>query len=227
MCFPQAIPLAMTVGGSLLNSAGESKAARSQAAASDQERARQNQFSTQQMGYVDRSRDALANVAGTGTDQAVDARKTLLMSALDGRSPTQDALPGSGSADRVIAENGARVAGNEHAAAAQTADAMARLSGLGDSLFSANIGMNRNAQQIGQIGGFKAGSAAALPTELQAAAHKGETQRMLGQLASEIGTAWLQSTGGLKLPKITKTQLPASWNEAAAFGTGAMGGPIV
>lgn len=203
MCLPAAlIPLVvgagLTAGGTLANYFGNQQAQHAQMDAANAERARQQGLSAKQDQAFQRSLDDTQTFGPDGQKVEADKRLATLNAALGTRSPTQDFLPGSSSADASVASSGNKIVSNEHADAAQHATALATMNGLGDALFKGNIAINREGQTINQIGSAKAGSAAVLPTELQAAAQKGSLLRGLGSLATSIGGMAIGSgLGGL------------------------------
>lgn len=95
------------------------------------------------------------------------------------------ALPQSSSNITVQAENKAR--GEARAFTDKTGAALGNLRSFGDLLGELGRGTAREAGYIGQIGGFKKGSSAVLPYELEAANSKGGGMRMLGDVLGGVG----------------------------------------
>lgn len=194
MCFPAdplTIALALTAVGSGAEYIGNEKAQKAQRGAQEAERIRQKGMEAQQNALFEGQLARTANVPGQGVEDAIASRRAAFMQALEGRSPTQDALPGSGSADSAIAANQNRVVGEQRGESAQQADALARLTGLQQSLFDTNLLNNRDEQQVRMIGGNRLNSARVLPLELQAAARKGAGLRAVGGIAKQVGMSML------------------------------------
>lgn len=77
------------------------------------------------------------------------------------------------------------------------ASAMAKLGGYGDNMLSTNIRNNRFLQEQQQIGNFMQGSANVLPFEMEAASHKGDGLKGVGDLlnAAAMVTGTMAATG--------------------------------
>lgn len=81
-------------------------------------------------------------------------------------------------------------------ARAQTNDRAVRLADVrsfGDLLGDISRKQARDAGQIGQIGGFKAGSQGVLPLELDAAAQAGGKAKLLGDVLGGLGSIGLSA----------------------------------
>jgi hypothetical protein len=183
MCGPLAA-LGLMAGGSLAKYFGERQAQHAQNRAFQAEQHRQSAMTEQQQAAESDSLAKTATLADPNAEaDAANTRKAAFISALNQRSPTQDYLPGGQGAPSAVADTTNRVVEAQHADSERHAGALASLAGFGDQVFKSSIGVNRNAQTIGQIGRDKQGSAAVLPAELQAAAQKGGFLRGLGDLA--------------------------------------------
>jgi ribosomal protein S14 len=124
----------------------------------------------------------------------------------------------------VVAEN-AKQLGRAKAYTDQQGRALGELRSFGDTLGDLSREQARDAGYIGQIGGFKKGSSAVLPYELDAASHAGDGMKTLGDLAQGFGSIGL-SAGLSKntLPGMFGGSTPAvadGWvgGAAQAFGT--------
>lgn len=226
MCFDPITmtALALTLGGAGASYVGNQEAQNAQKSAVSAENLRQQAFSKQQDTALNNSLTTAANTATTGLDTATQARQAAFTAALAGKSPTQDYLPGSASADPSVAASVNKVVGDQHAFSAQQGDALARSTALGDDLLGTNINLNRNAQTIDQLGSFKVGSANVLPAELNAAAQKGAGLRGLGSLATTIGSMALM--GGLAAPA-SGIGTAADASSAAARASAASMGAVI
>ena len=115
------------------------------------------------------------------------------------------ALPQSGSNITVQAEKKAR--DEAKAFTDKTGTALGNLRSFGDLLGELGRGTARGAGYVGQIGGFKKGSSAVLPYELEAANGQGAGLRTLGDVAGGLG----------------KIGIGAGLSGASFFGTPAAG----
>lgn len=95
------------------------------------------------------------------------------------------ALPQSSSNITVQAEDKARK--EARAFTDKTGAALGDLRSFGDLLGEMGRGTAREAGYVGQIGGFKKGSSAVLPYELEAANSKGNGMRLLGDVLGGLG----------------------------------------
>ncbi|MGO3933455.1 hypothetical protein [Rhodopseudomonas pseudopalustris] len=162
-------------------------------AAVNGERTRQQALDTEAAGI---NSGALARYAGFDT-QMVDRAKKLsdmFRSAVGGGEVTPGtALPAS-SSDVVNREIGnrqeiARMFG------LQQGEARGNLQAFGDLLGTISRGQARDAGAIGQIGGYKKGSAGVQALELDAAGHAGDQNKGLADLLAGLGKVGL--TAGL------------------------------
>jgi hypothetical protein len=203
MCFD---PVTMAIigatalaGGATAKYAGAQQAQKAQMNVFNAEQQRQKGFQDQQDALFQAALDRNRGLAGADTDAAEANRKAAFISALNGRMPNQDFLPGSSSADAAVAESGNKIVGAQRTESENLASAKARLEGLGDAMFANNIATGRTAQQMGQVSSFRRGSAAALDPELVAAMNKGANLRGFGDLAMAIGTSALGGSLGAGL----------------------------
>lgn len=95
----------------------------------------------------------------------------------------------------VVAEN-AKQLGRAKAYTDQQGRALGQLRSFGDVMGDLARDQARDAGYIGQIGGFKKGSAGIVPYELDAASHAGDGMKMLGDLAGGFGSIGISA--GLK-----------------------------
>ena len=188
MCGPWVIPLALMAGGGVAKYLGDQQAAHAERDASNAERARQQALAQQQDALVNNSIGKVGAITTGGLDTSIANRKAAITANMGTVSPTQGFLPGSSSADASVGGLGDKIVAGEKSLSGGVGDASARLNGLGDSLFGANIAVNRNDQGVNQLGSEKMQSAAVLPYELKAAATKGSLLRGLGGLAQSIGS---------------------------------------
>lgn len=96
------------------------------------------------------------------------------------------ALPASSSNVVVQAENDARAGARRETN--ERGQQLAQLRSFGDLFGSTSLAQARDSGQIGQIAGFKQGSQAVLPYELEAAAQSQQGLKMFGDVLGGIGT---------------------------------------
>lgn len=180
---------AMSLGGVVANKAGADQVAGARGGLMNTELARQFGYDTESQGINNQARDRYAN---TGAD--MDARKKSVADfyaanneGLPAAGPTAGAMPASSSG--IIVQEGKRQGERTAAFNAQQNSAAADLRSFGDVLASKNLGTARDAGQLGAVNGFKAGSNAVLPLELQSANAAGNDMKMLGDVLGGIGTA--------------------------------------
>jgi len=211
MCDPLTIAGVVLTGASAAaNSAAQSKVQSARDDAMAAERIRQKGF--------DREADATnAHAQGQYEDFSgkQDQRKTELADYYKGQTaqPVDQtgpvALPASSSNVTVQAENTAR--GQAKAFTDKQGETLAGMRSFGDLLGTLGRGTARDAITVGQIGGFKKGSSAVLPYELEAANSKGSGMKMLGDILGGVG----------------KIGIGAGLSGATPFGIGASAAPTV
>jgi hypothetical protein len=86
----------------------------------------------------------------------------------------------------VVAEQ-AKQGDKAHAYSEQQGNALGNLRSFGDLLGGIGLQQARDAGYIGQIGGFKKGSAGVLDFELEDANHKGDGKKQLGDILGGLG----------------------------------------
>lgn len=200
MCGPWALPVALLVGGAGLNYMGQQKAKHAQERTFSQEEERQHKWDDQQQAIFKDSIGKASDLTDANAQKkAVDDRQSALVSAISTPEAAGAYLPGSDSAPAVVKTAADKAQSAAKDQSLRLAAAMANLNAPNDLLQKTNIGIARDAGQIGQIGSFKAGSAGVLDAELRAAAQKGAFLRGLGSLAATIGASALggQALGGL------------------------------
>ena len=199
MCDPISLGIGLTLAGSAAQYIGNQQAKRATLNAFNTEQVRQKAKTADQQKLLDNSYDTAGKLNDPNAQQAaVDKRKSAFIQALNARPADSGYLPGTDSAPKVVADASAKATADQDAFSGQQADALARMTGLGDQLFDTNIQLGRNSQGIGQLGVDKAQSAAALNAELNAARFKGGTLRGFGGLAQMIGAAALGGGFGSK-----------------------------
>lgn len=221
MCDPLTIVGAVLTGASAVaNNAAQSKVQKARDDAMAAERIRQKGF--------DREADAV-NARSQGQyedyDTKQDARGKELGDYFQEQTsaPTDDGgpavLPQSASNITVQAENKARTSAKKFTD--KQGAALGDLRSFGDLMGELGRGTARDAGYIGQIGGFKKGSSAVLPYELEAANSKGAGMKTLGDILGGVGklgvSAGLSGVSPFGSPAVTNFT-PGTAN--GAFGAG-------
>lgn len=198
MCFSKILPF--LVGGAPmgLQALGTAQAERATMRAHQAERERQRALEAEQQGLF---ADSLSRAAAVPTPEsmadAIERRRSGLAAVIT-PAGAADYLPGSDSASPVVRTDADRAGTGQRAEAGRLATTLAGLTGTGDQLLDLGVMTGRNAQRIGQASGFMRGSLSSLDTEMEAARHKGETLRGLGQLAQQLAMAL--ASGGAGAP---------------------------
>lgn len=225
MCNPAlAIGAAMMVAGTAVQQSGVRKAERAQQAAQRAETERQNRYMDESMGVFGKS-VAKADAANQMQElqDRINARANDYSDVVKDYDVNTDILSGQQSAPRVVLDTVA--AKSNEAAAKQRAEGIAKafLDAWGDQNLANAVANQRNADQIGMVGGFSRGSAGILPYELEAAKRKGAGTRMFGQLLSQGGGIVMGAgAGGLGDIFSTGGGPPGMWN--GGTGTNPMTG---
>lgn len=219
MCGPWAIPLALVAAGSVAKYFGNQQAQHARERTFSAERQRQQAMTEQQTARFQDSLDKTKDLLDKDkVAEAAQSREDALTANMipEGQGAY---LPGSSSAPNIVQTASDDAAAGSRERGQSLAHALAALGGTTDQLQGVNIGVGRDAQQIGQLGGFKAGSANVLDAEMRAAAHKGAFLRGIGGLAQTIGQAWLGASAGAGLVGGggSVVSAPASSSMSSAF----------
>lgn len=180
------LTLALAVGGTggsiLANMFGQSSIDKARKRTIGEERDRQAGYD-KEIGTLNTG--AQNRYVGFGGQQA--GKATQLGDFLGGLA-TPNAAGGMPVSNSTITQQAvAGRAGEARARGAQQDGALARLRSFGDVLGDISIGQARDAGSIGQLGGFKTGSANIHGLELDAANQQGGGARFLGDILGLIG----------------------------------------
>jgi hypothetical protein len=189
MCDPVTASIVATVAGSAAQAAGQAQARKAMQGAQIAERVRQK-------GYQDQSQSAFseslahANPQDQANAQASNEanRKAAYDAATaETRAPleaTGKNLAGSQDANRILSSESAARSAQAQGFANQQGAAKAALQGFGDTQLGNALYNARQMQNQGTIGNFMQGSSAVLPYEVEAASHKGDSIKNIGDLLS-------------------------------------------
>lgn len=186
MCDPITIAgIAASVGGTVVNSMAQQKAAAARDDVLAAERVRQKTFDQEAHALNAQSQD---RYQGFEAKQA-DAAKTLgdyFAAAPDSPNATAGATMPSASSDIVVREM-AKQSGKARAFTDQQGGALADMRSFGDLLGDVSRMQGRDASLVGQVGGFKRGSSGVLPLELNQASRAGDSTKALGDILYGLG----------------------------------------
>ncbi|MDR6870123.1 hypothetical protein J2Y55_001123 [Bosea sp. BE125] len=214
----------MTITGVVLsgvaaaaNASAQSKVQSARDDAMAAERIRQKGYDQQADATNAHAQDQYQNFEAQQGDrktQLADYYKAQTAQPVDQTGPV--ALPQSSSNVTVQAENTAR--GQAKAFTDKQGDTLAGMRSFGDLLGTLGRGTARDAITVGQIGGFKKGSSAVLPYELEAANSKGSGMKMLGDVAGGLGKIGVSA--GLSTPDPLKANFVPNTASPYAYGSG-------
>ena len=220
MCFPPAIiaGLAAAAVGTGAKYIGDKQAESASNATFSAERARQQAFTADQTAKFQDSLDRTKELTDPAQqEKAVAAREETLASAIVPASTAGSYLPGSSSAPSVVSTAQDKSAATSAATSSSLARAIATLGGVQDQKQGVDTAIGHNSSAIGQISGFRSGSAGVLNSEMKAAAQKGSFLRGVGGLAQQFGMMALSH--GLGAPSVgTGTDLSYAANGASTLG---------
>jgi hypothetical protein len=187
MCDPLTIAgIALSAGSTALNTVANNKAASARADALRAERTRQSGLDQQADAVNARSQGRYENFDEKQAQTASDLGSYLAAQTTPEAAPAETAPIADTS--QITVQEEARQKGKARASTDATAVSLGNLRSFGDLLGEISRGQARDAGEIGQIGGFKAGYANVLPYDLEAAANKGAGLRTFADLAGGAGS---------------------------------------
>lgn len=235
MCDPLTIAgIALTAGSTVANTIGQNQVANARNDALEAERIRQNAFDQEAQALNAQSQDRYQDFG----DQQ-DQKSQELGDYFAGQQIENQAAAGEQAAASAVPTSSSNITVREEAkqrgAASQFTDqqgrALGELRAFGDLLGGIGREQARDASLIGQIGGFKQGSSAVLPYELDAAASAGQGAKTFGDILGLAGTAATgygvsRGAGGpTKLPGATDpSPLGSIYTPTPASAWGGLGG---
>lgn len=215
MCDPLTIGLALTAGSTVANTIGANQAASARKDAMAAERYRQQQLDREAQGLNTKAQDRYSGFDQNQQDEAAklaDYFKSAPESAtgaVDTANASAASVMPTATNDIVTREIG-KQSDNAKAFTDQQGTALGNLRSFGDLMGGLSRGTARDAGYIGQIGGFKQGSSAVLPYELEAAAQKGAGWRTFGDI---LGAAGSMYTGkGINANALASPVGTSPWN---------------
>lgn len=190
MCDPVTIgSIALTVASAGLNSLAQSKVASARNDAMAAERIRQKNLEKESAAVATQSQDRYQNFNDQQGERS--GKLATMFNAQEAAPPVAAAMPASSS--NLVVQNESDRRAEARDAVDRVGDARAELRAFGDLLGDKTRATARDSGLIDQISGFKKGSAAVLPYELEAANSKGNTLRLFGDLVGGFGKVGLMS----------------------------------
>lgn len=208
MCDPVTLAgIALSAGAVVANQVATGEQTRARDSVLAAERIRQGGLDQQAAALNTQSQDRYANFVPQQEARAVSLGDVLAQRVNDPSSAAAGILPSS-SSDVVNTETG-KQEGAAQGRVDQQTGAMASLRSFGDLLGETSRMQARDASQIGQIGGFKTGSANVVPLELDNASHAGDGWNLLADLLGGAGSVTTSAglTGGSKAAGTTLTRM--------------------
>ena len=194
ICDPLTIAgVALSGVSTALNSAANTRVENARNDALSAERIRQKTLDSEASTVNTQARD---NYNDFGAQQGADATKLgdYFAQQQVPAAPTTSDTPASSSNITVQETNKQNALAK--ASTDKSAAALGQLRSFGDLLGNKSLDTARSAGEIGQIGGFKQGSSAVLPYELDAASQAGSGLSALGQLVGGVGS--ISTSAGLQ-----------------------------
>lgn len=199
MCDPMTIAgIALTAGSTVANSIAASRVQRARDDALAAERIRQNSYDQEAQALNTASQNRYQDFGGQQEQRASELGQYFTGQQIEQRSADQAAVQeqtAPTSSSNITVREEAKQRGNARQFADQQGNALGQLRSFGDLLGETSRLQSRDASQIGQIGGFKRGSSAVVPYELEEANKAGDGLKLFGDLLGLGGSFAL--SGGL------------------------------
>ena len=202
MCDPMTLTgLALSAGSTVMNTIAANKAANAREDVLAAERIRQGQLDQEAAALNTQSQDRYQNADGQQEAKARDLSEFFTGPNTAGAANDAAAAVMPSDTSDVTVREMEKQTGAARQFTNQQANRLATLRSFGDMLGDNARFQARDASMIGQIGGFKRGSADMTPLELDAASQKGAGLRLFGDLlggAGSIATGYGLTRGGAK-----------------------------
>jgi hypothetical protein len=206
---PILIASALAAGGSALaNSSASGKVSSARAGVSAAERARQAAFDAETGKLNTQSQDRYQNF---GDQQTAHAGTLAEMFRAPAATTAQPAVSLPATTSDIVAREMASKLGEAKAFTDNRADALGNLRAFGDLFGGISRDQAHDASLIGQIGGFKRGSADVASYELDAANNAGNGMKLLGDILGGLSKVGLSAgLGGGAMPFATAAPTTAT-----------------
>jgi hypothetical protein len=184
MCDPLTIGGIAATGLSVaLNSAAQSQVQNARDEALTAEQLRQKQLDQQAAAVNNQSRQAYTNAPKKQADRGKQLGE--YFTSQQAQAPRENALPTT--ASNITVQENAKQADKAQAFTDKEGQALGQLRSFGDLMSANSLLQARDASQVGQLAGFKQGSSAVLPYELDDANHAGDGLKLFGDIVGGVG----------------------------------------
>lgn len=225
MCEPATIAaLALSAGSALANNMAQQKAAKAQDRVMAAERIRQNRFDQEAAALNTQSQDRYKDFEGTQGETAND-----LAQYFQGQQAQAADAAGVGARDLLPASSSNLVVRDEgqkrdlaDAFSDRQGAALGNLRAFGQTIGDVGRLQARDASQIGQIGGFKRGSAGILPMELDRASQAGNGMKAFADVLNlaSAGVGGMKNTSLFgSTPTVTAAPAYDPWSGFRSTGS--------
>lgn len=236
MCDPLTVGgLVLSAGSMALQQRAQSKVQSARKGAMAAERLRQSKLDQEADALNAASQDRYRDFQGQQEDKANSLGKFFtdqnegLPTGSDSAGIPTEVLPGS--SNNIVVNEQNRQKAKAKQFSDQQGEALGNLRAFGDLLGGIGRLQARDASRVGQVGGFKRGSSAILPYELEAANSKGDGLSNLATIVGGIGKVGLAaglsgaSDGlfGITNADMVGPQLPGTDPTAVVRGSGSFG----
>lgn len=200
MCEPLSIAaMALTAASVVSNQIGASKVAKARDETLAAERQRQTALDAEAAALNAQSQDRYQGFGQQQDERAKQLGDYFAQPAAQPNAPIGQSIP---QVSGLAAAEEGKQRGRAASYTGQQGEALGSLRAFGDLVGGIGREQSRDAGLIGQVGGFKRGSAGVLPLELDAANQKGNKAKLIGDIlglaGSVTGAAALQGGGGMK-----------------------------
>lgn len=189
MCNPVILAgIGLSIGSAVANSVAISKANKARDDVLAAERIRQRQYDAEAGGV---NQHSLGLYKDVGAQQAAKSSQLAAYFGANsdpGAANTAAASVMPTSTSNVTTSEAAKQSSLANAFVGQQAGALADLRSFGEMLGDNSRSQARDASLIGQIGGFKKGSSAVVPYELDHASHAGDGWKTAGDILGGLGS---------------------------------------
>ena len=228
MCDPLTllvIGAGMTAGGYGAKTIAQGQVDSARANAINAENARQRAFDQELYGVTRRSQDRYTDAEAKRGDTAATIEDMYRRVSSDATSGPALAATDSNITNVEREKQGSKA----RRFSQQQARAQANVRSFGDFLGGAGRGVQRDTGEAGTIAGFKRGSSAVLPLELDGANRAGGTMRLFGDILGALGSVGMSAglSGGMAGPgSVTRGVRAGATPATRVGGFGRLAGPI-
>ena len=189
MCDPITLAgIGLSIGSAVANSVAVSKANKAREDVLAAERIRQKQYDAEAAGVNQHSLGLYKDIGAQQAAKSSELAGYFGANSDRGAANTAAASAMPTSSSNVTTNEVANKSALAEAFVGQQAGALADLRSFGEMLGENSRSQARDASLIGQIGGFKKGSSAVVPYELDHASHAGDGWKVAGDILGGLGS---------------------------------------